>query len=334
MINKIKLSLLLLFLFNGNKALANNCTSGSIKIEPVYSGHTFSFDSNIASNSNIGQYRIVISEKITCKANQSASDNSMYGTLQFRLPNSCVKADGGGIVVDSNIPGLKWYFPNGIEFNCASKRIQIGTQKKADSQGNVHWNTNEVDYRIWLRQDNTFDFSNSRTFSVTSIASPYAGLDGWAGTVPIIGTSFDYTYNNVAKCNLTAPNEINFNKVTTSDVINGNISKDLTLTASCSGRGASLGLKFKFEPQNTDASANPLGVFYATNSTGSLGYKLTKKEDSSIIPLNESIQLVGENKNKVTSTDNIPLLLTLQKGSGKIATGNVETFLNITMEYM
>lgn len=333
MINKIKLLLLLLFLFNGNKALANDCTSGSIKIEPVYSGHTFSFDSNIASNSNIGQYRIVVSQKITCKANQSASNNAMYGTLKLRLLNSCASANGGGIVVDSNIPGLKWYFPDGIAFHCLSKSIQIGPQKNADSQGNVHWDTNEVDYRIWLRQDNAFDFSNSRTFTVNSIAS-YAGLESWAGTVPIIGTSFNYTYNNVAKCTLAAPNEINFNKVTTSDVINGNISKDLTLTASCSGRGASLGLKFKFEPQNTDASANPLGVFYATNSTGSLGYKLTKKADSSIIPLNESIQLVGENKNKITSTDNIPLLLTLQKGSGKIATGNVETFLNITMEYM
>lgn len=331
MVSKIKLLILLLLLFNGDIALANTCTSGKIKIEPVYSGHTYTFDSSIAPNTNIGQYRIVISEKVTCEPNMIGDNDKLYAMLMLRLPVSCTVADTG-IVVDSNVPGLQWHFPNGIPYHCSARTIQIGPQKVADSTGKVHWNTNEVDYRIWLRQTDAFDFSTSRTFTVSSLAS-IAGLSGFVSTIPIEGTSFNYTYNNIATCSLTAPNEINFNRVTTSDVINGNISKELNLTASCRYRGASLGLKFKFEPQNKDASANPQGVFYATNNTGSLSYKLTKK-DSSVVPLNDYVQLVGEDRSKLNSNDNIPLLLTLQKGSGKIATGNVETFLNITMEYM
>ncbi|EFB70914.1 fimbrial protein [Providencia rustigianii] len=328
---KYKILFFIFFIFNGNIALAE-CISGTITVQPYNSAHTFSFDSSIKPSSNIAQYRILITEKIVCKANKSSSAGN-YAELILRVTApSCSYINGEGIVFSSNINGLTWLFPRGIPFNCSSKKIELLSSRTADANGYVTWNPGELDYRIFLRQDNSFDFSKSRTFSVNSISGS-AGLDGGAN-INFVGSSFNYTYTNAATCTLTAPSEINFNTVTTSNVLEGKLNRNLDLRAECQNRGASLGLSFKFEPEHKNISANQQGIFYAKNSTGSLGYKLTKQGDSSIIPLNEFIKLVGEDKVNINAGNTIKLLLTLQKGDGKIATGKVETFLKITMEHM
>ncbi|HAI1368674.1 TPA: fimbrial protein [Escherichia coli] len=331
--NKYNLLFFLVLLCNGDVALAA-CT-GKIRIEPGFSGHSYSFNSSIRNNIDVARYIVTVAEKIVCDADQSGFDNKYYAQLTLYVSSpSCEKGANGGIVFGSNIPGLTWRFPKGIEYNCMSKTISLTSPKNADNNRLVTWNVGEVKHEIFLHLDNRFDFSKSKNFAVNSI-SGRGGLGGDKSVnIPLMGSSFNYTYTNIATCTLTAPNEVNFNTVTTSDVIKGATSRDLNLRAECSNRGASLGLNFKFEPQHKDMNANKQGIFYAKNTSGSVAYKLTKKADSSAIPLNEFIQLVGEDKVNINAGNTIPLLLTLQKGDGKIATGKVETFLNITMEHM
>ncbi|HCP5802213.1 TPA: protein fanF [Escherichia coli] len=331
--NKYNLLFFLFLLCYGDVALAA-CT-GKLKISPGYSGHTYSFDSSIPNNSNIARYLVEISEKVVCDADQSGWDNKPYAQLYLYSSGAlCESISGGGITFGSNVSGLSWSFPNGIPYHCLAGKINLGGIKYADSNGKVTWNPGELRHEIFLRVDNRFDFSKSRTFAVNTI-SGRGGLGGDSSVViPLIGSSFNYSYSNISTCTLTGPSEVNFNTVTTSDVLKGTTHRDLNLRAECRNRGASLGLNFKFEPQYKDVSANKQGVFYAKNTSGSLTYKLTKKADASAIPLNEFVKLIVEDKVNIHTGNTIPLLLTLQKGDGKIATGKIETFLNVTMEHM
>lgn len=324
---------LFLLLFYGDNVLAA-CT-GKLKISPGYSGHTYSFNSGIQNNSNIARYIVEVSEKIICDADQVGWDNRLYARLSLYVSaTSCDSINGGGVSFGSNVAGMSWFFPNGDPFHCTARRIYIGDIKYADSNGKVTWNVGELRHEIFLRLDSKFDFSKSRTFTVNSVAGR-GGLDGDSSVViPLMGSSFNYSYTNIATCNLTAPSEVNFNTVTTSEVLNGTIRRDINLRAECRNRGASLGLNFKFEPQYKDDIENKHGVFYAKNSSGSLAFKLTKKADSTAIPLNEFVQLIGEDRFNIHTVNTIPLSLTLQKGGEKIATGKIETFLNVTMEHM
>ncbi|ECG8656198.1 protein fanF [Salmonella enterica subsp. diarizonae] len=330
---KYKLLFFLLLLCYGDVVLAA-CT-GMLRIQPGYSGHSYSFDSSIAPNTPVSRYFVEIGEKIVCDADQVGWDGKRYAQLYlYTSTPSCRNSADGGVIYGSNIPGLTWHFPQGIPYNCLSGAIAISGIKYADKDSKVTWNVGELRYEIFLKQDNNFDFSKSRTLSVNSISGRGGLGEDRSVIVPLSGSSFNYTYTNIATCTLTAPSEIDFNTVTTSDIIKGTINRDLNVRAVCRNRGASLGLNFKFEPQHKDISANKLGVFYAINASGSLAYKLTKKADSSAIPLNEFIQLVGKDNVNVNVSNTIPLSLTLQKGGGKIATGKVDTFLNITMEHM
>ncbi|EDS7167651.1 fimbrial protein [Salmonella enterica] len=330
--NKYNFLLFLFVLCYGDGVLAA-CT-GKLKIRPVFGGHTYSFDSSIPNNGVLAHFVIEIEEKIVCDANQAASNNQLFAQLVINLSTTfCEAVPSGGTIFGSNIPGVVWYFPKG--YGCSHyNEVPLGNRKNADSNRKVTWNVGELQYDLKLRLDNRFDFRNSNSFTVNSIGAT-GGLSGDRSiTIPLSGSSFTYNYTNIATCSLTAPSEVNFNTVTTSDVLNGTTHRDLNLRAECRNRGASLGLNFKFEPQHKDASANMQGVFYAKNSTGSLAYKLMKKSDSAAIPLNEFIKLVNEDNVNIHSGNTIQLSLSLQKGDGLIATGIVETFLNVTMEHM
>lgn len=331
--NKYNFLLFLFVLCYGDGVLAA-CT-GKLRIRPAYGAHTYSFDSSIPNNGVLANFVIEIEEKIVCDANQMAPNNQLFAQLVLNTTATfCASVPGGGIVYGSNTPGVVWYFPKGGSHTCGYGQINLGNSKSADSNRKVTWNVGELQYEIQLRLDNRFDFRNSKSFTVNSLGGK-GSLDGDRSIhIPLSGSSFNYNYTNIATCTLTAPSEVNFNTVTTSDVLNGTTHRDLNLRAECRNRGASLGLNFKFEPQHKDASANMQGVFYAKNSTGSLAYKLMKKSDSAAIPLNEFIKLVNEDNVNINSGNTIQLSLSLQKGNGLIATGIVETFLNVTMEHM
>ena len=77
----------------------------------------------------------------------------------------------GGITFRSNVSGLSWRFPNGIPYHCAAGQINLGGIKYADRNGKkLHGITVNYDMKYFLRVDNRFDFSKSRTFSVNTIA--------------------------------------------------------------------------------------------------------------------------------------------------------------------
>ena len=335
---KVFLYLLIPFSLLIHPASAKNCGTGlgivwKMGGDASSSYLTAGYYSSAVTNEYAGELIATINGDMYCDADYMDGYTGISQMI-MRLNNG-LKCKNSNTISINGVTGAEWQLTGMV---CEGDKIRSTTKKSTPWDQQAKWpnGTNIGSAKLFISSEYWKNYSANDKKTVT-IPSPSYGLGSLDNSPTInVGSAIDQgrmmDIYNAGTCTMSLSTEnLNFGRLSPSDINSGNIRKDFYLDYSCRDKGAINGVYVKYEPEYTiDASQ---GTFGAKDKSGNnLIFKIsTPSYANNTIPLNKLWQMVSPSTSD-TAYGRVYYNVQVMP-STPLPSGAVSTYLNISLIY-
>lgn len=251
----------------------------------------------------------------------------------MRLNNGLKCKDSYTISIDG-VTGAEWQLTGMV---CEGNSIRSTTTKSTPWDQQAYWpdGTNIGSAKLFISSEYWKNYSANDQRTVI-IPSPSYGLGALYNSPNInVGSAINQGRKmdiyNAGTCTMSLSTEnLNFGRLSPSEINSGNIKKDFYLDYSCRHKGAINGVYVKYEPEYTIDDSQ--GTFSAKDKSGNnLMFKIsTPSYANNTIPLNTLWQMVSPTTSDAYGRVNYNVQV---MPSTPLPSGAVSTYLNISLIY-
>lgn len=320
-------------------AMAANCSGGTILFDTDASDHDYWMNGyTSADNDPLLILEVTVQNGMTC-----APDYTENAT---KISNMVMKMTSGGTCKNSTTittpyPGIEWQlegmYCNGS--NIISQNVKAApwdSDNGMSGASTVDWPAGTVlgkarlivNDQYWIQSAQTGQYTvyiQPPSVGNTLINSPAVNVSSaLGGTIPLI-------FQDNATCSISLSTEnLDFGKLTPSDVNSNSLYKELKVYYSCKNKALLNGLYVRFEPENVVDAAN--GMFSASDSDGrKLNFQISRLFGNyQIIPVNTNYKIYEPTKNAHDDTATFRINV---KPSTPFPAGKVSTYMNVSLIY-
>ncbi|EQC1556926.1 fimbrial protein [Citrobacter amalonaticus] len=318
-------------------AIARDCGSGigitwgiTNSSQPMLTGSYTS-----ANSGSLGELRAVTVSDMNCQSDYMDSTNGVSQMI-MRLSDGLQCKNSDTISINGSV-GLEWKLTG---MSCLNgNQIRSDTVKTATGYGTIRWPTGTLlgvaTLQITDEYWRSYPAEDQRN---VIIRTPSFGVGSLIGSPNVNITSFindSKTMNilNQGTCTLSLPTEnLDFGRITPTDINSGNTSRDFTINFSCMNKAIiANGLTVRFDPEHVVNASQ--GTFSAIDNDGrNLIFKLSMPGSSiNEMPLNRSWVLLNASANDPQNASQSFRIQVMP--SSPLPTGRVSTYLNITLAF-
>ncbi|CAD5735930.1 fimbrial protein [Escherichia coli] len=316
-------------------ASARNCGAGlGIVWKLGSAGNTYltSGTYNSTNNGYAGELIATINGNMYCDADYM---NGVTGVSQMIMKlNTGLQCKDSNTISIVGQTGAEWKLTGMV---CENNSIRSTSTKNTPWDQQAFWpngtSIGSAKLNISSEYWKNYRVDNQRK---VMIPSPSYGLGILANSPNInVGSDIDQgrqmTIYNQGTCTISLSTEnINFGRLSLTDINSGNLKKDFYLDYSCKNKGAVNGVYVKYEPEHTIDAAK--GTFSAKDKNGNdLIFKIsTSSRINKTIPLNTLWQMVVPSTLDTSGRVNYSVNVI---PSTPLPSGAVSTYLNISLIY-
>lgn len=312
-------------------AMAANCSGGTILFDTDPSDHGYWLDGYTSANNDpLLIMQVTVQNGMNCDPDYT-EDFTTISNMIMRLTSggTCTNRS----TITTPYPGIEWQLEG---MHCDGTHIISDNVKAGPWDSRIDWPTGTVlgkaklvvNDQYWIQSTQTGQYAvNIRPLSVgnTLVNSPAVNV------ASILGGSIPFIFKDNATCSMSLSTEnLDFGKLTPSDVNGDSLYKELSVYYSCKNKALINGLYVRFDPENVVDAAN--GIFSATDSDGrKLNFQITRLYGNyHTIPLNRNYRIFEPTKIDLDATATFRINV---KPSTPFPAGKISTFLNVSLIY-
>ncbi|RSC57666.1 fimbrial protein [Citrobacter amalonaticus] len=313
-------------------AMAKNCSGGSIvfDIAPSDRGYYMTRYTS-GSPGSLFESLVTVQNNMTCDPDYQENGIWMSQIIMQLTGGTCKNAT----TITTSYPGIEWKLQG---MRCDGSSI-ISDQIKSGTtswDGKIIWSSGAWLGKAILTVNPEYWMQNTQTgvYNIGIIYPSFGNTLQNSPGIPVsstLGWAIPFQFLDTATCAMSLSSEnVDFGKLTSLNVNNDSLYKELSVYYSCKNKALINGLYVRFEPENVVDAAN--GMFSASDNNGrKLNFKITRlSENEQTIPLNANYQILQATNIDRDATETFRIRV---MPSTPFPTGKVSTYLNVSLIY-